>query len=314
MRRRKKSLGFAEMAMVHHVNSATFEEMGEAVLSCAKGQIAFRRQTPAAEADAFLDDIQVWTHRALFHKPVARRLFADILRCLFHDLGRSGYLSKSFRGCRSLVFFGRGALSGLGWRRMAARLRLAGFKTLFYLPGASPDRRYRLFRKVWEGLFDLGFMQAMAQSPGSFGLSGGPRLDYPAAQIPQHRLAGFHPVADDQGRPCRWTYPAALIRLTLPAADYQVRLALRSPLPRPQWCLRLFFNGRTIPEEAIVEEGNTSVLAFPVWAGDFLPGDEQTLTLTCRPCPPSPVIPEGQSDSGLIFLGLRFDPKSGAAR
>ncbi|HSR67822.1 MAG TPA: glycosyltransferase family A protein [Acidobacteriota bacterium] len=303
MRRRGKSLGFIPAAKVHHVNSTDFREMGEAISSCARGQIAFRLETPDCEAKGFLDEIDVWTHRAFFYRPAARRLVLDILKSLVLDLGRAGYRSKSLRGLRALLFFGRSALFGLGWRALRVRLRVAWMKMLFYLPPANPDRRYRLFRGVWEGLFELGFIEALADSPRAFSIQGPAegrpeptQASYNANEIPEHWLVGFHPLDELEGRPCRWTRPHALIRLPVPSGHYKVELYLGSPSPRDQWCLRLFFNGKSIPNPTTAADG---ILAFNLTPQDFRPGQEQHLTISTRPRP---------GDSGLAFLAVRFLP------
>ncbi|HSR51747.1 MAG TPA: glycosyltransferase family A protein [Acidobacteriota bacterium] len=309
MHRRGKSLGFIPAAKVHHVNSADFREMGEAVRSCARGQIAFRLETPAHEAKPFLDDIDVWTHRTLFCRPAARRLWLDILQCIVRDVGRAGYLSKTLRGQRALLFFGRSALFGFGWRALTVRLRLAWTTILFYLPLADPDRRYRLFRRIWEAHFELGFIEALADSPRAFSMQGVAAKAaegvyvYSAATIPEHWLVAFHSRSEWEGRPCRWTRPHALMRLDVPAGDYTVILDLRSPLPRRQWCLRLFFNGEPIPDPAAADDG---AITFTLAASDFRPGEEQHLSITCRPCTHSPQVP---ADAGLAFVTARFLPQ-----
>ncbi len=118
----------------------------------------------------------------------------------------------------------------------------------------------------------------------------------------RNHLVNFY-EAEVVGDHCfRWSEPVAMVRLDVPASDYQITIETASL--RCGGCLfpfRIFWNDQLIPARSIrVEQGQ---IKFTVTRGMFIRNDEQRMTFSCKPLNAE----KGRRQLGIPIKWIRLD-------
>jgi hypothetical protein len=108
----------------------------------------------------------------------------------------------------------------------------AGARLAFAWPWGDSEQRYRRYCRLWDAAGELARQRTLRRQR-SDGSPPNPSpasetLAYRPGEMPSDGLVGFHSPEQFEGRRFRWSSPLALIRLTLPAGPYSVRLDLGS--------------------------------------------------------------------------------------
>jgi hypothetical protein len=275
-------LGYAPAAAVKHYNSTSLHEVLGYVREYREGEVAYQSRCPDEQFEAYFGGTATWDEAGAAERKLALRCaLASLFHAIAHPL-RAG--SAAMAGAMLEVLSRRAWNAASGGR--AALIRAAAAyawtRALFAWPWADGDERYRRFCRLWEATGDLARQRALSRRK-SFAeprdrTVPSQRLEYRPGAEPSGGLIGFHARETFDGQSFRWSSPLALVRVALPAADYDVRLDTRGirDCQRPG-LLGLYLNGRRMPP---VEGGMAGQIAFRAEPTMFRAGALQLVVLT----------------------------------
>jgi len=311
-------IGHVSDAVIIHVDVTNLRQMARDLRSGSYGECTFRERNPAT-ADELMGPMPHWSQRGVYYKPAARQLLGSVIGSLWRDIGRKGWCSK-MRALEPLMP-GYAVVGALGQTGAAAMTRLHAHRCglSFYVrlalrPGRSERRIRRMnksFHAVRAAWVRVGVTDYLRGRPFTSAEPLEENREVSLVAMDDESMAGFYPSETWQGESCRWTQPAATMRLKMPAGDWRFSLRLRTYGALADRCLRLFFNKHAVPVRAMRQEGDR--LEFDVPQSAFQSG-EQHLSLTCAPCRPGEFGVTDYRTLGVAISSIRFQHQSSVER
>jgi hypothetical protein len=273
-------LGYAPAAAVKHYNSTDLRDLLAYVNEYRAGEAAFQTSADSARLAHYFD----W--------PDAADAGVFDLRLAFNCAARSLRRALARPQRRATAALARAMLTTLAGltakaadsgrvRLLKAALAYAWARGQFALPPHDAERRYMRFCRLWDKMSDLAAARAHlrngepAREPAVAKIA--ECLLYRPGDMAPSRLRGFHGRELYQGDAFRWTAPLAQVRVSVPAADYEMQIDTRGVAGDPPPLLDAYLNGHVLPP---VRSGDFGLAIFHAPRETFHSDSSQILVLT----------------------------------
>lgn len=277
LRDRGLRLGYAEEAVVTHLNSTELRELTDYVREYQHQACRFARDFPGVISDV------PPVHRGRDSQLPVFQL-RSALSALRSTLRSKGVLQRRAAAAAIVAELprliadvaGRPQLAAVaaGWRYHRARVALQAARIR-----GDDEAMYRRFMELWRRAGDLGvaaYLRACRTNERQNEIT--PR-DVPvcieAAQFAEHDCSGLYPVETWKGESFRWSAPVATITVALPRRDLSATFDILF-IELASDAARLYFNGRPA---ATCPRRDDGTIAFRLRAEEFVGGAVQYLTL-----------------------------------
>lgn len=300
-------LRYAEKAVVYHYNTTSFTELLGVVRDYTYGECAYRAKFPDNPYAQYLGWAPEWAERESYRPETARSFCQIILKglpVLFRSKDNARLIYTLTKSALRLAPI---ALFGSGWLLFQARLALIIGQLQLWLYRFHAQKSCRIYREYWENrLVRLTRLEFIAGYLQQRQLDSEVMLTYELARLEDERLIGFYPIETFQGQIFRWSTPAALVRVSLPAQTYKVVCRLLTARPALS-NLRLFFDGYPIPNFTI--EADQSGFYFEIKPAIFKPDRNiHDLALFCPPLDSRKLKTADHRNLGLPIKLIEFCP------
>jgi GT2 family glycosyltransferase len=301
-------LGYAPAAAIKHYNATAVRDMEAYVNEYRAGEAAFRDLEGSERFAHYfgwsedLDGANAADRRLAF-RCAARSLMRGIAQ-----LHRPGAAAKARAMFGVLMRLTADVISTGQSGRLRAAIGYACARAQFALPARDADQRYRRFCRLWNAMSDLASARVRARNRGERGTRLGQmpeRLHYRPGNLESGALIGFHGRETYEGLSFRWTSPVASMRVSLPPADYEVRVDTRHLVgaPPPAF-MDAYLNGRLMPR---APESTSGIQSFQASRAMFHDGALQRLVLTSGRL--RNVAPAEQRSLGIPVFSVHFVPR-----
>jgi Glycosyltransferase like family 2 len=272
-------LGYAAAATVKHYNSTSLRELLAYVREYREGEVACRAHDAHralgpyfgwSESDDAADVTGPGRRRAL--AAAARGVVAAAARPL-----RPGSAAIARAGLGLLLRAGWDAVAGGRGAAITAVVAYGRARAAFARPGLDREERYRRYRRLWDAAGEVARQWARARQRPAAPTDETHGLEYRPGAMRSGALLGFHGVETWSGQPFRWSGPLAVVPVSVPAADYDLRLetnGLRGGDGRGR--VDVYLDGR---RAAPADPPAAGCLAFRLDRAMFRPGTSHALTL-----------------------------------
>jgi hypothetical protein len=275
-------LGFAPAAAVKHYNSTSLRELLAYVREFREGEVAFQSLEDSERFADYFGWEYNWSNASADDKRTASRCAARSLRRAVAGGRRKGAaaMTRSMLGFHLSAMLDAASLGRARVLRAAARYGLA--RARFAMPSMSHEDRYQHYCTLWEAAGNLARQRALSRQTRSrarpCSAAAAEQLDYYPGEMKRSSLIGFHAREQFEDQSFRWSSPLALVRVSLSAGDYEVRLDTKDVGGRqPPGFIDLYLNGHPLPRAGTASPGCTSFFATPAM---FRSGVLQDLVLT----------------------------------
>jgi hypothetical protein len=275
-------LGFAPTAAVKHYNSTSLRELLAYVREFREGEVAFQSLEGSERFAGYFGWESDWSSASAADNRLASRCAARSLRRAIAGARRQGAAAMT----RSMLgFYLRAMLdvASLGRARLLRAAALYGLaRARFAMPSMGREDRYEHYYALWEAAGNLARQRALSRQarhrarPCSVATV--EQLDYCPGEMQPSSLVGFHGREHFEGQSFRWSSPLALVRVSVSAGDYEVRLDTKDiGGSQPPGFIDLYLNGHRLPRADTSIAGCRSFFATGAM---FRDGVLQDLVLT----------------------------------
>jgi hypothetical protein len=273
-------LGFAPAAAIKHYNTVRLDELLAYVREYREGEVAFRALEGSERFAGYFGWDNDWRGASAIDRQMALTCAARSLQHAIAHLYRRGGMAMA----RAMLDVFSGAVVDTNSRGRARVLHAAAVygwaRARFALPWPIAEQRYKSFCALWEAAGNLARQRALREKTRHDARPAAmlPTFDYLPGEMPPAFLIGFHAREHFDGRSFRWSSPLALMRVSVPAADYEVHLDTHSigGGDRPGF-IELYLNGQPMQRAGNSATGRK---VFHARCAMFRNGASQDLVLT----------------------------------
>ncbi|HZS04375.1 MAG TPA: glycosyltransferase [Blastocatellia bacterium] len=301
---RGRRLGYAPEVVVRHCYAGDLKILFSFIRDFTRGEMKCRATLPKEFCEKYFGPLPEWFEHGFYNSALTRRLCLYLIE-RFSSALKDGDYKASLELLRLLRRFDVTALCGLRWHLLAARKSIILARLKMRLWRFSAERCYQAYHRHWAAIIQYCRLEFLADQAAALRGEVPATFQYDLTRIAADDLTGFYPLETWQGHSFRWSEPAAVVRVSLPAGDYEVRIEM---LPVRSEALPLhievIFDGHTVCKTT---QDSHRPVTFRLTADKFKPEtDRHYLALLCNAFRPLQFDSTDERALGLPVTGISF--------